>query len=390
MGLGAHLLDWLALALRWAHFIAGVAWIGASFYFNWLENRLQRQNQPDGIAGELWAIHGGGFYHLRKHAVAPATLPAELHWFKWEAYATWLSGFALLVVVYWLNASAMLAGPTLTPGVAIAASFGILVASWLVYDGLCRVFAGHHDAWLAASVLAWFTVLAWFCGEWFSPRAAWLHVGAAIGTVMVANVAHVIIPAQRRTVAALVAGEVPDPAPGQAALTRSRHNNYLTLPVLFIMVSAHFPAAFGHAQAWAVLLSVSLAGVAVRHYFNVRHLGGKAWAWLAGGLLLLLATALVTAPRPAATTANSGRPPVSTETALGIVQARCASCHAQTPSQAGFVAPPLGVVLTSADELVRHRDRVRQTLVTRTMPLGNLTGMTDAERQTVVDWSLQQ
>jgi uncharacterized membrane protein len=311
-----------------------------------------------------------------------------LHWFKWEAYASWLSGCALLVVVYWFTASAMLAGPGLRPGVAIGASFGILIASWLVYDGLCRAFAGRHDVWLAASILAWFTLLAWCCGEWFSARAAWLMVGAAIGTVMVANVAHVIIPAQRRTVDALVAGETPDPAPGQAALTRSRHNNYLTLPVLFIMVSAHFPAAFGHRQAWLVLLAVSLAGVAVRHYFNVRHLGGRAWAWLVAGLGLLLATALLTAPRTSMTRSTERTAAVPTETALAIVQARCSSCHARQPSQPGFTAPPMGVVLESADDLALHRERIRQAVVTRTMPLANLTGMTDEERQSVVDWTL--
>lgn len=387
--IAAHLADWLALLLRWAHFIAGVAWIGASFYFNWLENRLERRAQAPGIAGELWAVHGGGFYHLRKFAVAPPTLPAELHWFKWEAYTTWLTGFALLVVVFYWNTDAMLIGPGLAgrgPLLAISASLGVLVLSWLVYDLLCRVLVGRQDVLLALLVLAWFTALAWLCCEWFAPRAAYMQVGAAIGTIMVANVAHVIIPAQREMVRALIEGRSPDPAPGRAALARSRHNNYLTLPVLFIMISAHFPGTYGHPSAWLVLLGIGLAGVAIRHFFNRRHLGGTAWAWAALGVALLAATALLTAPPSPRTEAASQ---IATDRALALVQTHCSGCHAARPTYPGFLAPPLGVILESGDDLEQHRQRIYRSVASRTMPLGNLTGMTDAERQTIVDWSLQ-
>jgi uncharacterized membrane protein len=388
LSLATHFADWLALLLRWAHFIVGIAWIGASFYFNWLENRLQRQGQSEGIAGELWAVHGGGFYHLRKFALAPPQLPAELHWFKWEAYATWLSGFALLVVVFYANASAMLAGPNLSAASAITASVASLLASWLVYDGLCRALAGRHDRLLALAVLGWFTLLAWLCGEWFSARAAYMQVGAAIGTVMVANVAHVIIPAQRELVAALSAGRAPDGTRGKAALTRSRHNNYFTLPVLFIMISAHFPGTYGHTQGWLVLLGISLAGVAVRHFFNIRHLGSHAWAWLAAGLGLLLVTALATAPWPERTPV--ARTAVPLAQVLAITAQRCASCHAVKPSQPGFVVPPMGIALENVDDLQRHRQRIYQSVYTRTMPLANLTGMTDEERQIIVNWALSE
>jgi uncharacterized membrane protein len=388
LSLATHFADWLALLLRWAHFIVGIAWIGASFYFNWLENRLQRQGQSEGIAGELWAVHGGGFYHLRKFALAPPQLPAELHWFKWEAYATWLSGFALLVVVFYANASAMLAGPNLSAPIAITASVASLLASWLVYDGLCRALAGRHDRLLALAVLGWFTLLAWLCGEWFSARAAYMQVGAAIGTVMVANVAHVIIPAQRELVAALSAGRAPDGTRGKAALTRNRHNNYFTLPVLFIMISAHFPGTYGHTQGWLVLLGISLAGVAVRHFFNIRHLGSHAWAWLAAGLGLLLVTALATAPWPERTPV--ARTAVPLAQVLAITAQRCASCHAVKPSQPGFVVPPMGIALENVDDLQRHRQRIYQSVYTRTMPLANLTGMTDEERQIIVNWALSE
>jgi uncharacterized membrane protein len=389
--LAGHLHDWLNLALRWAHLITGIAWIGASFYFNWLENRLNRRSQPTGIAGDLWAVHGGGFYHLRKLAVAPERLPFELHWFKWEAYATWWTGFALLCVVYYWDASVFLLAPGfhLPPPLGIALGVGALLASWLAYDLLCRLLAGHGQVLLAAAVLAWFTALAWALAEVFSARAAFVHTGAAIGTVMVANVFRVIIPAQKDLVDAVAEGREPEAAKGAAALLRSRHNNYLTLPVLFLMISIHYPGTYGHPRPWLVLLGISLGGVAIRHFFNIRHrAAGRAWVFLATGLGLLILTALLTAPNPPVRPAEAMAVP--DDVAMDIVWRRCTGCHSRQPSLAGFTGAPLGIVLDTALDLQQQRQRVYRSVATRTMPLANLTQMTDVERETIVNWCLAE
>jgi len=385
----AYLHDWIGLVLRWAHLITGIAWIGASFYFNWLENRLRRHDPPAGMAGELWAVHGGGFYHLRKLSVAPEQLPPELHWFKWEAYATWLTGFALLCVVYYWDAHAFLLAPetSLTAPMAVAIGIGALPASWVVYDFLCRQLAGRRPIALAALVVAWFTALAWSLGELFSARAALVHTGAAIGTVMAANVFRVIIPAQKELVDAVAEGRQPEAAKGAAALLRSRHNNYLTLPVLFLMIGIHYPSVYGHPAAWLLVLGITLGGVAIRHYFNIRHQPQEHARWfLAAGLALLLLTAFLTAPRtsvrPGAAGGESGA------AVMDIVQRRCAGCHSRQPSMAGFSAAPLGITLETPAELLQHRQRVYQSVAARTMPLANLTEMTDSERETVVNWYL--
>ncbi|HMB60049.1 MAG TPA: urate hydroxylase PuuD, partial [Xanthomonadales bacterium] len=277
----AWLQQWFSLLLRWSHFIVGIAWIGASFYFNWLENQLQRRSapdngeQPDPIAGDLWAVHGGGFYYLQKFRVAPNQLPEPLHWFKYEAYFTWISGFALLAVVYYWNARVYLLDPAvsaISPGTGIAIGLVSLLASWLVYDGLCRSPLKQKPALLGQLIFAWFAFLAWLLGQYLSGRAAYIHVGAAIGTVMVANVFFVIIPAQKELVAALVEGRQPQASKGENALLRSRHNNYLTLPVLFIMISNHYPATYGSTYNWLILIVFSLSAVGIRHWFNIRHL----------------------------------------------------------------------------------------------------------------------
>ena len=275
IALQAILQDWLGLLLRWAHLVTGIAWIGASFYFNWLENQLERRlNDDDPLAGDLWAVHGGGFYYLQKFRLAPPRMPEHLHWFKYEAYATWLTGFCLLMVVYWWNAPLFLINPantSLTAAMAIALSFSVMLVSWLLYDGLCRSKLGDKGITTAVLIFAWFTFLAWWLGDYFSARATYLHVGAAIGTVMVANVFFVIIPAQKDMVTSLAAGQVPDGSKGKRALQRSRHNNYLTLPVLFIMISSHYPFTYGRDRAWLILLVLSLALVGIRHWFNIRH-----------------------------------------------------------------------------------------------------------------------
>lgn len=387
--------DWLSLLLRWAHFITGVAWIGASFYFNWLENQLERRAGDDPIEGDLWAVHGGGFYYLQKFRVAPESLPARLHWFKYEAYFTWLTGAALLATVYYWNPSLYLlkdAGGALSAWQAITLSVVALVASWMVYDGLCRSPLRRSPVALALAVLAWFTLLAWGLSEVFSGRAAYLHVGAAIGTVMVANVAHVIIPAQRELVAAVSDGRGPDARKGENALLRSRHNNYLTLPVLFLMISNHYPATYGHRSSWLVLLVLAVAAVGIRHWFNIRHLPRddpryRGWV-LPASLALLLVPVAATLPWPAVP--GAGRETAAAPTTASImpvIARRCTGCHASEPTLGGFPEAPLGVVLETPQQVTAHAARIHQvTVATRTMPLGNLTGMTPAERELLGRW----
>ncbi len=387
----AHLHMWLSLLLRWAHFIFGVAWIGASFYFNWLENHLQRQNQPEGTAGDLWAVHGGGFYYLKKFAVAPGQLPPNLHWFKWEAYATWLSGMALLIVVFYWNAQIYMLNPQAS-GITAVSAIGIgvlsLLSSWIVYDLLCCSGMSRREWLLALLIFAWFVLLAWGLSTWLSGRAAYIHVGAAMGTIMVANVFRVIIPAQKDIVNAVTEFRTPDASKGRRALQRSRHNNYLTLPVLFIMISGHYPASYDHAQNWLVLLVFSLAAVAIRHYFNIRHLPGlRVWP-LFPALLLLAGLIFITRPEPVPVYQASGSATVvQTSEIYAIVEQRCIRCHARVPSFEGFTGAPLGVELDSPQKLIQHAERVYQTVViTRLMPLANLTQMTDTERHLIAIW----
>ncbi|HET6565154.1 MAG TPA: urate hydroxylase PuuD [Xanthomonadales bacterium] len=398
------LQDWLSLLLRWSHFIVGIAWIGASFYFNWLENQLERRFGPDEpLAGDLWAVHGGGFYYLQKYRVAPEQLPRRLHWFKFEAYFTWLTGLALLVVVYYWNPSLYLLQPGKTaigPGWAIAIGLGSLFLSWIIYNAVCNSPLKQKPLLLALLVLGWFTLLAIILFEVFSGRAAYIHIGAAIGSVMVANVAHVIIPAQKDMVTALTELRAPDAARGENALLRSRHNNYLTLPVLFIMISIHYPATYGSAQGWVFLLVFSIAAIGIRHWFNIRHIAGHNRWVLPLSLLLMLALVLSTLPRPAETPLASA-PADGQQTALAegprarpttaeiqpLIEEHCANCHAEKPTFTGFYAPPLGVVLETPDQIESQAQRINQVVVvTRTMPLANMQGMTEEQRQLIAQW----
>lgn len=387
-----HLYEWLNLALRWIHMIVGIAWIGASFYFNWLENRLDRLGERDpGIAGQLWAIHGGGFYHLRKFEVAPKALPEHLHWFKWEAYTTWMSGMALLVVVYYLNARAFMVDPAkaeLGAPAAIGIGLGAIALSWIVYDLACKSPLKNRPGVLGALIFGYFTLLVLALDLVLGSRAAYIHVGAAIGTVMVANVFFVIIPGQRELVDALSARREPDPDPGRNALLRSRHNNYLTLPVLFTMISSHFPSTYGHAHGWAVLVALSAIGVAVRHYFNVRHVNPRAIWILPAAFSALAAIAWWTAPAPVerGTTLI-----VPDEDIAVILRDRCTSCHADSPTQPGFASPPAGLALQDMDTVKANAERIYlSTIATHTMPLGNMTGMTETERAVLGMWLERQ
>jgi uncharacterized membrane protein len=389
----AYVLSWLDLVVRWLHFGAGVAWIGTSFYFVWLDDNLMRprnaSDASDGVSGELWSVHGGGFYHNRKFPTGPVAepLPENLHWFKWEAYTTWLSGVALLAIVYWAGASTFLIDRSvlaLTPLEAIGISFGSLVAGWLVYDALCRILEKHPLA-LGASVFAFLVFAAWGLEHVFSPQAAYLHVGAIIGTIMVANVAHVIIPGQRKMLAQIRAGERPDPRPGLLGKTRSVHNTYLTLPVLFTMISGHFPMAYDSRYGWVVLAALGLAGVMVRQFFILSHERyGKrlVWALPAGAFVLIALAALLVVPRPASSTAH-----VAFSQVAPIFASRCAVCHSVHPSEPGFASAPDGVLLDTPAHIAANAPRVQaQAVATHAMPLGNVTGMTQGERDEVGAW----
>ncbi len=387
----AHLQMWLGLLVRWSHMIVGIAWIGASFYFNWLENHLRREQQPEDTAGDLWALHGGGFYYVKKLAMAPGALPPTLHWFKWEAYTTWISGMALLVIIFYWNAEIYLLNPDasgLTPAAAISIGILSLLSSWIFYDVLCRSRLSRREWLVALLIFAWFALLAWILDSWLSGRAAYIHVGAAIGTIMVANVFRVIIPAQKDLVNAVTEKRKPDPNKGPKALQRSRHNNYFTLPVLFIMISGHFPATYDHAYNWLVLLVFSLAAVAIRHYFNIRHLPGfRAWP-LIPAVALLAGLIIATAPEPRIVyQTGEATKEIDTGRIFAIVQQRCITCHAPIPEFAAFTSPPLGVELDSQEKLLQHAERVYQTVVIlRTMPLGNYTRITDTERYQIATW----
>jgi uncharacterized membrane protein len=378
--------DWLELGIRWLHVIAGIVWIGTSFYFVALDNHLgQPRVEEEGVGGESWEIHGGGFYRISKYRVAPDELPEPLHWFKWEAYTTWLSGFGLLVVLYYANADTYLIDKSVAD-IPVAAAIGLsligLAAAWVVYDLACMVFKG--DLVVGLLLLAMTIGSAYGAGEVFSGRAAYLQVGAMLGTIMSANVLFNIIPAHWELIRAKEAGREPDAAPGIEAKRRSVHNNYLTLPVVFTMVSNHFAFTYEHEHAWLVLVALTLIGAWIRHFFNLRHAGRTEWfiPVTAVAASVLLAVAI----RP---DEGGGAPaaPVDAGRAVAIVQQRCVPCHSQNPTQEGFDAAPAGVVLDTREQIEDQAAAVEEQAVrTEAMPLGNVTGMTDGEREALGAW----
>jgi uncharacterized membrane protein len=385
----AYAVQWLELLIRWVHLITGIAWIGASFYFVWLDNSLLPPKRPrdaeEGVGGELWAVHGGGFYHVQKFRVAPETLPAPLHWFKWEAYSTWLSGFALFVLMYYLHARTYMIDPAvadISPAVAIGTSLALIAVSWIVYDQLCKRLGLARERLLWPALIVLVAVSAYGLSHLYAGRAVYYQVGAMIGTWMAANVLFVIMPSQRKLVEAKQAGIPPDPVYGLRGKQRSVHNNYFTLPVLFIMISNHYPMTWGHPHAWLILVAILLLAGFVRHFFNLRHRGRTAW-WIpatAAAAALLLAIAMAPT-RPA-----GGATPAFAEVER-IVAARCTVCHAAQPSQPGFAVAPKGVLLDSAERIRAHANAIeQQAVLTRAMPIGNLTGMTDDERKTLAAW----
>jgi uncharacterized membrane protein len=381
--LDPYVRDWLQAVLRFLHVIAAIAWVGASFYFVALDSKLRppsrREDADAGVGGEAWEVHGGGFYHVQKYRVAPPRLPDELLWFKWEAYTTWLSGFALFVVLYYLDASATLVDPQvadLGDWEAVLLSVGGLVLAWVVYDLLLRTVP---DDAVVAAALAGFTVLAaWGASELFAPRAAWLQVGAMLGTIMAANVFFSIIPAHRELIAAKEAGREPDPAPGIDGKRRSIHNNYLTLPVLITMLAGHAAFLYARDYAWLILLALMAIAVVVRLFFNLRHTGRTRITLLLAGAAGLLALAIALDPDDEGGGATG--PPVTFAQVQSIVAARCVTCHSG-------VSAPAALQLDEPDVLVANADRVRAVVAGEVMPPGNQTGMTEAERQAVVRWA---
>ena len=388
----SHLMEWLHIVLRLGHLTFGIAWIGASFYFVFLENALNRtENVREDLAGNLWAVHGGGFYYLEKYKVAPQQVPKHLHWFKYEAYFTWLTGISLLFVVYYFNARALLIDPQIRDISALAAvttGLGSFVAAWLLYHALCRTALLQKGGWFALAGLLLATAFAWFYCQVFAPRAAYIHFGAMLGTLMAGNVFFIIIPAQKALVKAAKAGRSPDPGLGQHAGLRSLHNNYFTLPVLFVMISNHFPTTFGHPHPWALLAAISLGTAGIKHWLYLRE-KKQARAWvLPASVLLLLAIALVSAPEK--TTDAACASPVSLAQVSRIVQQRCVSCHSARPSDEVFRTAPKGVVLDAPADIIRLQASIMQRVViTRTMPQHNKTRMTEAERDLIRCWAQQ-
>ena len=374
----AYLLEWAQLLLRWAHIIVGIAWIGASFYFIWLDNHLEATSDPK-LAGELWAVHGGGFYRVEKFRLAPPQLPRTLHWFKWEAYWTWLTGFALLVAMYYANAELYLIDPAVMPlskWAAIGLSVGFLVVSYAIYEGLCRT--PLTDVALSIVLFALLALAAWGLMQVFSARGAFIHYGAMLGTIMAANVAHIIIPGQRRMVAALSEGRAPDAKDAAMGKQRSVHNTYFTLPAVFTMISGHYPMTWH----WLALVALTLAGALLRVWFVMRH-KGRAPEWtVVCGVLLILAVAAFSAPR-----LEKGLAPDFPQVKQ-VIDARCVSCHAEKPMFQGLAEAPKGVKLDTPERIEAQRAQIhQQTVLSRAMPPGNLTAMTEEERQLLARWS---
>jgi uncharacterized membrane protein len=387
-----YLLDWANLLLRWLHVIVAIAWIGSSFYFVWLDNHLTPPTDPElkekGVGGELWAVHGGGFYNPQKYLGAPGNLPKDLHWFYWESYSTWLSGFGLFTVLYLFNPKVFLIDPNvanLTPTVAVILALAFLVIGWLVYDLLCRTLE-KREGLLAILVVAFVVIASWGACNLFSGRAAFLIIGAMIATIMSANVLFWIIPGQRKTVAAMKAGEPVDPIHGLRGKQRSVHNTYFTLPVLFTMLSNHYSMTYSHEYNWAVLVLIMVAGVLIRQFFILRHKGVTNLFY--PGLAIVLLTAVIAWLAPSngndQQTAESARQ-VDMAQVRQLMQTHCIQCHAANPTMMPTAAK--GIALDTPEQIKRHAQLIyQQVSQQKTMPLGNITNMTEDERALIARW----
>ncbi len=436
--MGAYLLDWVALFFRWFHVIAGIAWIGASFYFVWLDLSLRKPPQwktDKGISGDLWAVHGGGFYEIAKYKLEPEEMPKTLHWFKWEAYTTWLTGMAMLSIVYYANATAYLIDPS---KVAFGSSIGaistsllFLFGSYFIYEVIVRSHWGKNAFVFSSTIFILLIIACWGSYQLFSDRASFIHIGAILGTVMAGNVFFGIMPAQRALVDCVRKGEKPGKEVADLALmakNRSLMNNYFTLPLIFTMISNHYPMMYSHTHGWLVLVFVGIITALVRHYFNQKHLGHTKtkYLWIPAGLTILLIIWMrpepieplpATAPVPAESVAIDSTPPATesevasaavnadananqsvtaeplpvtaaADTAMmAMVHTRCTSCHAAQPTQQGFAAPPAGIILQTPEDMKIHKDKIITAVQSGYMPLGNLTQLTDDERQKILAYT---
>ncbi len=387
-----YVMEWINLAVRWTHVIAGIMWIGASFYFIFLENNLNRTHGlRDELAGNLWAIHGGGFYYVEKYKVAPSVIPTHLHWFKYEAYFTWLSGFALLFIVYYADARSFMIDPTiagLSPSAAIGIGIGSMVLGYVIYDQMCRsrlILRQDLFALVGTLILG---VMTYALTHLLSGRAAFIHVGAVIGTIMVANVFFTIIPSQKALVRAAKTGQPLDVSLGKKAGQRSLHNNYFTLPVVFIMISNHFPSTFGHSWNWLILMIMVVASAGIKHYWNLLDRGIKrTWVLVVSILALVCMSVAIS---PAFEDSLDAAIPASFEEANAVIQARCVQCHSASPTDDQWPAAPNGVMYDTPEQIADMADKIMTRAVrTRTMPQGNKTGMTDEERTILKRWILQ-
>ncbi len=413
--INALVLEWFNLAFRWFHVVAAIAWIGASFYFIWLDLSLREPPQwkaDKGVKGDLWAIHGGGIYEVAKYHLRPPEMPVKLHWFKWEAYSTWLSGTGLLILMYYLQAQTYLVGHNTliqSPGLAVIASIAFILCGQLVYELLLRTPLVKRGLVIAAALLAIITFASYIAHQLFSARAAYLHVGAMIATWMAGNVFWGIVPAQRKFVAAVSNNEAPDTCAMAFAKLRSTHNNYLTLPVIFCMLSNHYSFLYSHAYSWLVLVGIGLCLAWGRHFFNLKHLGYVKPIILVTSLLGIVVIAVLmsfTSGSPSSSSFTSTNSTTSNSASAGgdaiqkdtqtastdaakitqLIHVHCTNCHAATPSQPGFAAAPAGLIIDSAALLAAQKIRALPALYSGYMPLGNFNQMTDLDRKALIDW----
>ena len=390
------LFDWLDLIVRWIHVIVGIAWIGTSFYFNWLDSRLDKDIDKENIEGELWSVHSGGFYNIHKLKEPPKKFPKELHWFKWEAYTTWISGFVLLIIVYYLNAEGLMIDKNvndITPFTAIIISIIFLISSWFLYDLLCKSKLLNQTALFTTICFIISVIVCYFLTKIYGSRAAYIHVGASLGTIMALNVFRVIIPSQKNMVNAALSNQKPDMSMANSAKTRSIHNNYMTLPVLFIMISAHYPFTYGHKYNWLILALISVIGALVRHYFNLRNKKQyKPWILpvaAIGMILLIFYTAL---PKMISNQNNDvlSNEKISFIEINNIIKYRCSVCHAKNPTAEGIDSPPKGIVFDSAEDILNNLSIIQsQAIDSDVMPPGNMTGITQQERERLLLWIQQ-
>ncbi len=386
----AHVMEWMNIVVRLLHITFGIAWIGASFYFVFLENALNRtKDVREELAGNLWAVHGGGFYYVEKYKVAPKEIPKDLHWFKYEAYFTWLSGFTLLFIVYYFNASAMLIDKNILDipsweGVLIG--IGSFVVAWGIYATLCRTPLVKKGVWFALVGFLLCTGFAYFYTQVFNSRAAYIHLGAMLGTLMVGNVFFIIIPAQKAMVRAAKEGKWLNPELGKHAGLRSLHNNYFTLPVLFVMISNHFPSTFGNEHPWLILAIISLGAAGVKHYLNLKEKGVLTYWVMPISVLILLSAAYISSPHKE----NVCKDNVSFEEVNKIIQKRCVACHSSNPTDDVYKVAPNGVMYDTPEQIVKLKDKIMQrAVITKTMPQNNKTNITQKERDMIGCWISQ-